>query len=498
MSLFDGEQCRRPARPRQSLIGSTVDYLRWSNGQRSTICGVVSITCACTIADHPATYDASAAQGRRISSHFNVRSRPSGLMRSIPHLRWWIVAMIFIASVLNYIDRQTLSILAPTIQRDLQLTDEDYAGVLNGFLIAYTIAYLFSGRIVDRLGVRAGLALFVGWWSIANILTGFSKSVVSLGVFRLLLGLGEAGNWTAAPKAVAEWFPARERGLAIGVYTLGGTIGATLAPVLIVALASWHSWQAAFVVTGLAGLAWLLPWLWLYRRPDEHPRVTAAERVLIGRGEGDSADTGESWGRWWQLLARREVWLLIFGRMLTDPVWYFFQFWFAKYLYDTRGLDQSALSVTWVIFLAADLGALGGGWFSGVLIKRNLSPAASRLRIMLGCALIVPLAALVPQVDRLWLVLAIGMCAVLAHMAWLINLSSLVVDLVPRASLGTVFGIVAAGSSVGGILMNKAVGWVATDYSYSPVFYAMAALHPMALLLLWSLRRPGTPSASFS
>ncbi len=421
-------------------------------------------------------------------------------MRKIPHLRWWIVAMIFFASVLNYIDRQTLSILAPTIQSDLGLTNEDYASVLNWFLIAYTIAYLLSGRIVDRFGVRVGLAVFVGWWSIANILTGFAKSVTSLGVFRFLLGLGEAGNWTAAPKAVSEWFPARERGLAIGIYTLGGTIGATIAPVLIIGLASWHSWQAAFVVCGLAGLLWLIPWLWLYRRVDEHPRITEAERTLIISGDDKQGAAGaqESWGRWWQLFARKEVWLLIFGRMLTDPVWYFFQFWFAKYLYDARGLDQRSLSVTWVIFLAADIGALCGGWFSGLLIKRHIAAANSRLWIMLGCAVIVPSAAMIPQISPLWLVLTLGMCAVLAHMAWLINLSALVVDLVPRASLGTVFGIVAAGSSLGGIMMNKAVGHVVTTHSYSPAFYLMALLHPAAFFLLWHLRRRRAAASSLS
>ena len=408
--------------------------------------------------------------------------------------------MIFFASVLNYIDRQTLSILAPTIQSDLGLTNEDYASVLNWFLIAYTIAYLLSGRIVDRFGVRVGLAVFVGWWSIANILTGFAKSVTSLGIFRFLLGLGEAGNWTAAPKAVSEWFPARERGLAIGIYTLGGTIGATIAPVLIIGLASWHSWQAAFVVCGLAGLLWLIPWLWLYRRLDEHPRVTEAERTLIvsGNDKQEAVAAQASWGKWWQLLAHKEVWLLMLGRMLTDPVWYFFQFWFAKYLYDARGLDQRSLSVTWVIFLAADIGALCGGWFSGLLIKRHIAAANSRLWIMLGCAVIVPAAAMIPQISPLWLVLTLGMCAVLAHMAWLINLSALLVDLVPKASLGTIFGIVAAGSSLGGIVMNKAVGHLVTTHSYSPAFYLMALLHPLAFFLLWQLRRRRVAAAPLS
>ena len=411
-------------------------------------------------------------------------------MRTISHLRWWIVALIFGASVLNYVDRQALSSLAPTIQKDLKLSNEDYASVLNWFLIAYTTASLLSGKVVDKLGVRVGLALFVGWWSVANILTGFARSMGTLGVFRFMLGLGEAGNWTAAPKAVAEWFPARERGIAIGIYTLGATLGATIAPVLIVAVASWHSWQAAFVVTGIAGLLWLVPWLWLYRRPEEHPRISESERALIAAGADAAVVTASAadWGKWWQLFGRREVWLLIFGRMLTDPVWYFFQFWFAKYLYDGRGLSQQQLQVTFVIFLAADIGVLGGGWFSGMLIKRRHPPATSRLWVMLGCAALVPLAAAIPHIGSLWIVLAVGMVAVLAHLAWLINLSALVVDLVPRTSLGFTFGVVATGSSLGGLLMNRAVGALVTNLSYDPAFHFMLLLHPLAWVLLWQLR----------
>jgi ACS family hexuronate transporter-like MFS transporter len=419
-------------------------------------------------------------------------------MTRIPHLRWWIVSLIFFASVLNYIDRQALSILAPTIQKELNLSNEDYASVLNAFLVAYTVALIVSGKIVDRFGVRWSLALFVGWWSISNILTGFARSATSLGVCRFFLGLGEAGNWTAAPKAVSEWFPAKERGLAIGIYTLGATVGATLAPVLIVGLASWHSWQAAFIVTGSAGLVWLIPWLWLYRRPAEHPRLSPEERTLIESGQAADVAANPAavpdWGKWHRVLLRREVLLLIFARMLTDPVWYFFQFWFAKYLYDSRGLDQKSLSVTWVVYLAADIGVLAGGWLSGLLIKRGTAPSRSRLWIMLGCAVLVPLGAVIPHVDALWLVLAFGMVAVLAHLAWLINLSALVVDLVPRGSLAFAFGVIAAGSSLGGLMMNKAVGSLVTNTSYDPAFGFMLLLHPLAWLLAWQLR-PRTKTA---
>ena len=202
----------------------------------------------------------------------------------IPHLRWWIAAMLFGASVLNYMDRQALSLLALTIQADLRLDEADYARVVNAFLITYTIAYLFSGRISDRLGVRWALFAFVAWWLTANLLTAMVTTAGGLMLCRSLLGLGEAGNWTAAPKAVAEWFPPRERGLAIGIYSLGATVGATIAPPLVVALAVRYRWPSAFLVTGLLGLLWLVPWLWFYRRPDEHPRLSESERAWIDSG----------------------------------------------------------------------------------------------------------------------------------------------------------------------------------------------------------------------
>jgi ACS family hexuronate transporter-like MFS transporter len=219
----------------------------------------------------------------------------------------------------------------------------------------------------------------------------------------------------------------------------------------------------------------------------------AADQAATASAQTPGSAPAADWGKWHQVLFRREVVLLIFARMLTDPVWYFFQFWFAKYLYDARGLDQKSLSVTWVVYLAADVGVLAGGWLSGLLIARGTTPVRSRLWIMLGCAALVPLGAMIPHVDALWLVLAFGMAAVLAHLAWLINLSALVVDLVPRGSLAFAFGVIAAGSSLGGLMMNKAVGSLVTNTSYDPAFAFMLLLHPLAWMLAWQLRsRPST------
>ena len=416
----------------------------------------------------------------------------------IPGLRWWIVGLLFLASAKNYLDRQTLSILAPTIQNDLHISDAAYGSIVNLFLLAYGFAYLVSGRVTDWLGTRVSMVVFMSWWSVAGMLTALARSTASLGATRFLLGLGEAGNYTAAPKVVAEWFPAKERGVAIGIYTLGAAIGATAAPVLVVGLSRRWGWQAPFVVIGATGLVWLLPWLWLYYRPEEHPHITDAERALAPRlavDQPDNAVRETEWGRWRAVFARREVWLLLVARMATDPVWYFCQFWLAKYLYTVHHVEQKQLGVTWLVFLAADIGTLGGGLLSALLVKRGATPMASRLWAMLVCACLVPLSALVPLAPTVSATLAISMVVVLAHMAWLINVSALVVDAVPQKTVATAFGVIAAGSTFGGLLMNEAVKRLATAGHYNTWFVVMACLHPLVWLGLWAARihRPAPP-----
>ncbi|WP_395089680.1 MFS transporter [Armatimonas sp.] len=407
-------------------------------------------------------------------------------------LRWALVGLLFLASVLNYVDRQTLAILAPTIQKDLGMTDPQYAMVNNFFLVAYTISYLVSGRLTDKLGPRKALALYISFWSVANMLTGLSRSLVSLSAFRFLLGLGEAGNWTTAPKLVSEWFAAKERGLAIGLYTLGATIGATIAPPLILWLASTGHWQNAFFATGAAGLLWLVPWLLIYRSnlspaPITSPPAPSPGRSsLTGKEESRSelsprpgTPRSEGGGGRGQVVVG-----LLLARLLTDPLWYFIQSWFAKYLVAERGLTQQQVSITWVVFLAADFGAIGGGWLSGVLIKRGMPTVAGRLRVMLLCACLTPLTALIVLSPTVNGALAFAMTVTLAHMAWMINGSTLVTDLVPKEKLATVFGLVAAGSTLGGLLMNSLVGNTVGAFGYRPTFFALSGLHLCAFALL--------------
>lgn len=464
---------------------------------------------------------------------------PDGKKRLIiPGLRWWIIALLFGAAVLNYVDRQTLSALAPTIQNDLAMDDRDYANIVNIFLVAYTIGYLVSGRITDLMGTRAGMLLFVAWWSVANMLTAGVQGMRSMAVYRFTLGLGEAGVWPAASKAVSEWFPARQRALAIGFYTMGATIGATVAPYIVIPLASYAyaeklptiagllgqgtGWRVAFIVTGAAGLVWLIPWLLLYRQPRENRFLGADELALIEEtAPGDTAkDAGTPWS-WTQVFTYRGTWYLLIGRLITDPVWYFYQFWFAKYLSSDRGLSQEQLKITWIVYAAAGVGSLLGGWLSGRLVSRGMAPARSRMWVMFGCACLMPLSPFISQITGLNLALTLTACTVVASLAWLINISSLVVDLVPKHSLGTVFSVVATGSTIGGIVMNTIVARMVTGPSthtsgfldqaiqtlfggllaqvqgqgYGLWFLIMAFLHPAAWLLLW-LGRIHLPSSS--
>ena len=406
-------------------------------------------------------------------------------LRKIPHLRWWIAALLFLSTVINYMDRQNLSILARTIQNDLHISDLQYSYVVQGFLLAYTIAYLFAGRLTDHLGTRVAMACFIVWWSIADMLTSLSRGLGSLSFFRFLLGIGEPGNYTAAPKAVSEWFPPKERGLVVGIYTAGATLGATLAPPVIAFLASRFEWRAVFLFTGSLGLFWVLPWLWLYRRPEEHPRLTAGEQRIITAGQDAVSDEMPAEGRWSHILSRRETWLLIAGRMITDPVWYFYLFWFPKYLTDARHLSLGQLGrILWMVYLAADLGCIVGGYVSGVLIRRGISPARSRLMVMTVAAVMLPLSPLVNSASSPLLAVGIASVAAFAHLAWQISLSTIIVDIYPRPLVGTVFGLVAAGSGLGGMISTNLVGLAVTYYSYVPVFLVMGCLHPVALLLI--------------
>jgi len=388
-------------------------------------------------------------------------------------LRWVILVLLFAATVLNYVDRQALSILASRIQHELGIDDIGYAHVVQFFLIAYTFAYLGAGWVTDKLGAKLTLALSLGWWSLANMATAWVRSARELGFARTMLGIGEPGVYTAGPKALAEHFPPSERGFAFGAYTAGAMVGATIAPPLIAWLALSYGWRAAFVVTGAAGFVWVIAWLAIYRGPSGSPVARTRERI-----------------RWGPILRDRSVWGLAASRMLSDPVWYFYLFWFPKYLTDARGLSLSTVaSVVWIVYLASDIGSIGGGWFSGRLIRRGIAPVRSRL-IAMGCAaLLAPLGMLIGARLGIAPTLALGALVAFAHLIFQINMGALIVDLYPMRTVATAFGLIAAGSGLGGILSTQLIGKLASTGSYDYIFLLMGVLHPLSWLVAWASLR---------
>ena len=401
--------------------------------------------------------------------------------------RWIILALLFCASVINFIDRQSLSILARTIQNDLGISDLGYSTVVQLFLFAYMLSFFVAGWITDRLGIRVSMTVFIAWWSLSNMLTGLASSLRSLGAARFLLGAGESGLYTVSPKVVGELFEPGRRGFAVGVYTAGATIGATLAPPLLALLAASYGWRGAFFVTGALGLLWIVPWLVFYR-PMPKSEVAATPEAVAGETT--------NW-TWRDVFFCREALFLLGARVLTDPVWHFVLFWFPKYLTDVHKMPLPELGrIAWVVYLAADIGCVAGGLLSGRFIQRGLRPPEARKRTMTIAAALIPCAALVPFVETRFAILALVSVVALAHMTWIVTLTTLAVDLFPANRLGSIFGMISAGSGLGGMLFTNLVGRLVTHVSYSPVFMIMGCLHPIALLLIWravaSARRAAT------
>lgn len=395
-------------------------------------------------------------------------------------MRWMILALLFGATVLNQVDRQALSILARTIQDDLAISDLEYSYIVQAFLIFYAIGMLLTGKIADRIGVRLAAAAFLGFWSVAQMLTGLVNTAGQLGAARGMLALGEAGNYTAAPKAVADWFPARERGLAVGIYTSAGMLGAIIAPPLIGFSALAYGWRATFLWTGLAGIVWAIVFFLAYRNPPR--RVAPGEDIDETAGKPTTLRA---------LLRSPAIWRLFVARMLTDPVWYFYLFWFPKYLQDARDFslaDVAALG--WIIYLAADIGSIAGGLFSGRLIARGSDPVAARVRVMLFVVGIAPLGLLLGLQPAIWLTLTLASLIAFIHLVWLTNLTSAIVDIFPRNKLGSAVGLISSGSAIGGAISSPIIGYLVTYYSYAPVFVLLGLLHPLGWLAVRKLAKP--------
>ncbi len=390
------------------------------------------------------------------------------------HRRWWIALLLFLSVVINYIDRQCLSVLAPVITKELNLSPTGYATILNAFQAAYTVMYIGSGLLVDRWGTRVSLAVFMGWWSVANALHAFATNAFGLGAFRFLLGLGEPGNFMAGFRVISECYAKSERALVNGLLNAGGSVGAMVAPILIAWLYTQLSWRGAFVVCGALGLLWIVPWWFIYR-----PTYT----VPI-------PEPGTATASWLEFIWRPQSWGLMGSRFLSDPVWWFYLFWLPKYLVDARGFTLKEMAmVAWMPYLSADLGAMFGGWMSGFLIARNWSTLAARRAVMLPAALVMPVSLIVANTESTNLALGCICIVTFAHMAWKTNLSTVTNDLYPVHVVGSVSGVFAFGNGLGGLLFTALTGWLVQSSGYFWVFVLMGFLHPLAFLVFSGLVR---------
>jgi ACS family hexuronate transporter-like MFS transporter len=391
-----------------------------------------------------------------------------------------LVALLFVVSLINYFDRQSLSVVAPRFQAELHLTDQGYGHIVSLFLFASAIAYAIAGFISDAMGTRRSMALFVGWWSLAEAATAFATTALHLGIARFCLGLGEPGLWVAAPKAVGEYFERPRRGLAIGLYTMGATVGAVVAIPAIAAITTRLPWRSIFLIDGAAGLLWLPFWFWCFRKDTPSAISTKAQTAELR----STANTGVSGLR--AVFSYSSTWKLMLARGITDPVWYFYLFWFPKYLLNARGLTLAQVAhIGWAVYLAAGIGTLAGGFFSGALIRRGVGVGVAYRYTMLAAACLMPLSPLCALVSSSTLAIGIASIIAFAHMSWLVTLTATVVELYPPSLVGKAAGLIAAGSGFGGMISSEIIAWFVTHGGYRPVFFLMAVLHPIAIVILW-------------
>jgi len=378
------------------------------------------------------------------------------------NFRWAIVALLFFATTVNYFDRFLIGILAPFLEKEIGWTELEYGYIVSSFQFAYAIGTLLVGYIIDRIGTRWGFALAVGLWSIASMLHAAAKSWIGFALARVGLGLSEAGNFPAAIKTVAEWFPKKERALATGLFNGGSNVGAILAPILIpIIIASLGSWRWVFILSGFLGFFWLIFWLILYKKPKQSRFVNSAEIDFIEDGETDSDKVPISWIK---LLKYRQTWAVALGKLFADPVWYFYLYWGAKFLNSTYDIDLKELALPLVtIYVIADLGGISGGAISSFLMKRGRSVNFSRKITMLGSALLVLPVMTVPYYSSISISVGLIALGAAAHCSWSANIFTVASDLFPKRVVATVTGFATTVSTIGGILTALLVGYVLNE-----------------------------------
>jgi Sugar phosphate permease len=442
-------------------------------------------------------------------------------VRRIGRYRWVICGLLFFASAVNYVDRQVIAILKPTLQGEFGWTDIDYGWIIFAFSTAYALGFIFAGRFMDKVGTKIGFTVAIVLWSIGALMhawavgvgefaepivtpiingilavvntiitpLGFapwsialSVSVVGFIVARFVLGLGESGNFPAAIKTTAEWFPKKERALATGIFNAGTNVGALVTPLAVPILVLYWGWFEAFIVTGILGFIWLAFWLIMYRRPEEHPRLSPEELAYI------QSDTAEPSAKipWARLIKYRQTWAFAVGKFLTDPIWWIYLFWVPDFLGRQHGLDLKSFGLPIaIIYIIADVGSVGGGWISSALIKRGYTINRSRKTAMLICALAVVPIVVASFTANLWVAVVLIGIAAAAHQGWSANLFTLTSDTFPKQAVGSVVGIGGMFGAIGGMIVAPLVGYIlASSGSYVPIFIIAASAYLVALIVI--------------
>lgn len=414
-----------------------------------------------------------------------VGAAASAAVAKIKHLRWYICGLLFFATVVNYIDRQVLGTLAPELQSKLHWAESEYSQIVIWFQIAYAVMFLVWGGVLDRIGVKLGFAIALIIWSFAGMATALAVTATGFMVARFFLGVGEAANFPASIKTVAEWFPKRERALATGVFNAGTNVGAIIAPAAALLLSAKFGWQSAFIFTGAVGLLWLGFWWVFYKHPEAHPRLAAEELALI-RSDGAEPGTQEK-TPWMRLLGYRQLWAFSFGKMLTDPVWWFYLFWLPKFLNKNFGIkDLALIPFLTTVYVIADVGSVGGGWLSSSLIKRGWTVNKARKTALFIFAFIMPLVTAAYYVKSAWTaVILIGIAAG-AHQGWSANLFTLTADMFPRKAVGSIVGIGSCAGAAGGILLPLYAGAVldVNPNYYLPMFVIAGGAYLVAWVVI--------------
>jgi len=407
------------------------------------------------------------------------------------NVRWVIIGMICMVTVINYIDRQTLSVLAPTIRETFGMTNTAYSRVVTTFLLGYTLSQALSGRLLDRIGTRVGFMVFVGIWTFASTMHALAATVIQLALFRFILGVGEAGNWPGAAKAVAEWFPVKERAFAMAIFNSGSTIGAVIAPPLIAWVALTYGWRKAFFIgAGLSALL-MIAWYFYYNTPDKQRTISASEREYIKAGQ--SPDDGKAVARPWLSLFRyRQLWAVVAARFCTDPIWWFLISWLPNYLKSERGFSLQLIGLlAWIPFLFADIGTLSGGAISSVLIRKGWSVDRARKIVLITSMALVPIGVL-GIVGTRSDALAIASISLIAFsfQSWIANIHTIPSDCFPKQDVGSVFGIGGTSAGIASMLFTLLVGYVVDNFSYTPVYIMVGIMGPLgATLFLLIMRR---------